>query len=324
MVYYFSSQVIARIHLLQIRFVKRLIIIGICVVGGYAFAKAQSSPPELGRFEYTILPDMGDVQMERYQLNGMIGKKTKNGFLGFGISYAHIDFVFKGLSTPFDFNSYREMQVIQPRVMYRHLLKNNWSLQASVQPTLSSNFSGSLSSEDLQFNIMLNASKSWGEAGRQSQLSFGVLYGVVLGEPGFLPLVQYTKQVNEHLSYAIGIPRTGVFYTFDKNTLGLQLAPNGLYSNNSEYVSIPELGSIRDTKLQLNGIGVVLEHNYRLDDLFSTSIKAGYVVGEELSIRDVDGNKIYTFDTSPTPTISMGIKMNINKRRNTKNKHENE
>lgn len=274
-------------------------------------------PLELGRFEYSILPDLGDTDLRRYSLNVTGGKQIKSGSIGLGLAYSLNDFTFFNASRTFDKSLYGEIHTISTNIFYKHNVNSSWSLNISVAPTLSSNFKNGLNNEDFVFNTSVTASKRWETDSGFSVLSFGILYGTILGEPQFLPAVSFRKIVNEKWGYHLGIPLTGVHYTIDERHSFLARASfSGLYGNNSENTTFMGIGDFTNTKLSYRGVDLGLEHNYRIQPNLTTVIRIGYVLADRLEVLDEDNNLLYDFEPNNSVYLTMGLKFNLNKKMN--------
>ncbi len=275
----------------------------------------QNPNMEIGGFEYSIIPDLGDTSVEKYTLNLNLGKRfKKRGTFGVGVSYNYYDFMFNNASLDFDAHSYENIHTIRARFFFKYFINTTWSANVMFAPIVSSNFEGGLSHEDVIISSAVTLSKSWSNEKTSSLFTFGIGYGIALGEPQLIPIVSFRKKVNETWSYFLGIPRTKLNYHFDqRHTLSTEASLNGLFSNISSSINFQELGSFTDTKLQYNSLDTSLNYVYQIQPNWTTVVKIGYSPWNQLKILDNENNEIYDFEPDSSLFISIGLKFNLNK-----------
>lgn len=277
----------------------------------------QSPSMEIAGFEYSIIPSVGETSIEKYTARLNFGKKFTKGMLGFGVSYDNYNFLYNNASIGIDAEPYKDMHSVKARLFYKHFINDSWSANIMFSPGLSSNFEGSLSSEDLQINSAATVSKSWKNDNKSSLLTFGVGYGTAFGEPRIIPVVSFRKTINAKWSYGLGVPRTHVNYQLNsRHKFSAAASFSGFFGNASSTVDFMDIGSLNDTKLQYNALNTSIEHNFKIMPNWTTVIRLGYSPWNELKVLDNENNKIYDFEADSSISITMGLKFNLNKMRN--------
>ncbi|WP_282079322.1 DUF6268 family outer membrane beta-barrel protein [Aquimarina algiphila] len=275
---------------------------------------AQNPDMEVAGFEYTVIPGLGEVGIEKYTANLNFGKKFNKSVLGFGASYDSYNFMFNNAAIDFDTQSYETIHTIKTRLFYRYSINNSWFATVLFSPSLSSNLEGSLSSEDLIMSSAATVSKSWDNETKSSVLTFGISFGTAFGKPQFIPVISYQKMINTQWSYNLGIPRTKLNYSFDlRHKVSISASFKGLFGNISSTMNFKDLGNLTDTKLQYNALDTSVEYNYRIQPNWTTVIRIGYSPWNQLKILDKENKEIYDFEIDNTVFISMGLKFNLNK-----------
>ncbi|NAS11944.1 DUF6268 family outer membrane beta-barrel protein [Poritiphilus flavus] len=288
----------------------------------HSILTAQFFPPgELGRFEYSVIPDMKDLDLKAYSITLRGGKRFKNTFVGLGLNYSKYDISFFNTPLSSDFSSYEQTHNLNFNISVRKVLKNSWALNLIASPTLSSNFAEGIGSEDFLFNSFLLASKSWKPKKGTTTFSFGLAYWTFLGEPALIPALSFTRKFNSSWSFSLGIPRTGLDYQLnERHGLSARASFRGFYANNSDSVSFEGLGFLENTKLRYNTLDLGLEHRYKIQPNFTTITRIGYLPNNRLEIMDDDHNLIYDFEAGSALYFTMGLTFNLNFNTNDKTK----
>ncbi len=279
---------------------------------------------ELGKIEYSIFPSLSDIQLERQGLTINLGKKLHSSVLGFGLNYNKYDLTLKDTYENNLFNSFRDFHSINFRLFYSKPIKNNWTMHVAFSPTLSSNFERNLSMEDLIFASFASFEKTWINDDFKSNLRLGIGYGTLFGAPTILPLISYSKQINNHLGYSIGLPVTGIFYQINKqNSLNLTLKPEGFFVNNSGKIAIEGTNYSANTKLQFNALNMSLGYRLKLGDNWISHFNIGYLPINNMEVLNENNNTIYDFDSNESIAINVGLSFNIKRNNNENNQQKN-
>ncbi|MEW7291304.1 DUF6268 family outer membrane beta-barrel protein [Aquimarina sp. 2304DJ70-9] len=287
----------------------------VLVIGAANVLWSQNPSKEIVGFEYGLMPNVGETSVEKYTVNFNFDKRlNESQTIGFGVSYNAYDFMFNTASIGLDASAYENIHDIRLRIHYKYAITASWSANLMFSPTISSSLSESLSEEDLILSSMATLSKSWGDKNKQASLAFGVGYGPYFGKPQVIPVILFRKKINARWSYILGVPRAMISYhRDDRHKVSAEANINGFFGNVSSGVDFPELGSLQNTKLQYNSLDMALKYKYRIQPNWTTVIKMGYSLWNQLKILDNGNNEIYDFGASSSPFISMGLKYNLNK-----------
>jgi hypothetical protein len=279
-------------------------------------SKAQNMP-SLFSFEYTLAPE-GDDEVEFYRtsINANIPIKLNKGKLINAVGFDYFQLNHNGVN--FSTTDFNEIYGINYRLLYMRPLSKSWSLQVSGGASIVSNLASSIQSEDFLFNGGLSFQKRGGSPEKPYQFTIGVGYLPVFGEPRILPIINYTKKLNEKYTISLGFPRMFVAYNMsEKSILKAATWFNGFYANLSEDVVIP--GTRKAQKSLFVAAGVGLEYTYRMDEHWAIAVKGGYSLLNEYELLDEDNNTLYDFEAAAKPYFSTGITFNLksnNKKRN--------
>ncbi|WP_157716322.1 DUF6268 family outer membrane beta-barrel protein [Roseivirga echinicomitans] len=118
----------------------------------------------------------------------------------------------------------QNLHLIGYRLTAIHQLANDWSLLASLNPTLASTFNTALEGEDFLFNGILQFTKKKSE---YFSYGGGIAYLSTFGEPAFIPTLQLTLKSNNS-KFQVFLPRQITYSRFyGRITAGVQLSASG-------------------------------------------------------------------------------------------------
>jgi hypothetical protein len=287
---------------------KKLILLALFV--GY-ISNAQLEAGSIG-IDYTLAPLSEDgVDFSKASAKLRLPTQLKKGLLlnSFGVDYYKLNY-----SNSFDIqtNELEKLYAINYSIGYVRPLTAKWILMGQVGTSLSSNLTRSISSDDFIFRGGINAIKRGGTLENPSRLTFGLNYTTITGEPRILPMISFTKKVNDKFSYGIGFPNTHAKYNFnEKHSLKSLIWINGFYSNLGNPILVD--ADIEAEKASYRAVSFGLEYNYLLNSNISLILKGGYSVSNEYHLLDTNNNEVYDFDTTPEPYFSVGLKYKLNK-----------
>lgn len=272
----------------------------------------QLAPSEIAGFDYKVLPSVNTVEIAEYTLTLNQGYELGNHDLGFQLSYLGRTFSF------FDFDNFRDLEEIEEshqfalNVRYTFKFDKNWAINATVAPTVSSNFGQSLTSRDFIVNVDAYISRYWANENFRSSINFGLAYGTYLGEPQLLPLVYYFLSEENKWMLTLGFPKTKFSKIFNERHMVSSFAyVSGTFTNISSALFFEGLGDLTNTKLVYNNFDFGIEYLYRIQPNLTVSIRSGYAVADNLRIIDSDDNMLYDFDPNGSVYLSMGLKLNL-------------
>ena len=291
---------------------KILLILFLIIISAEGFSQFNR---ELLSLNYSYAP-MGndDYDFSKIEMNISMPFKLKNGFLrnSINLNYYNMNFRY-GL----DFNTkdLEKVYGINYDLMYTYHLSSTWSVALRGGISLTSNFTNRVNGEDIQFTGGVVTEKNGGTLDKPFKFIFGLGYATITGEPRIIPLVSYSKKVNDKFSYEIGFPRTYASYNInERSTLKSMLWMNGFYSNLSDPIDIRNVYNAE--KSSFSAISLGLDYSYRMDENWVIVLKGGYSFNSKYDLLDNDNNMVYSFDSSSRPYISTGIKFNLKRKFN--------
>ena len=263
-------------------------------------------------FGYSLAP-IGNDEIDFYKTDFKISLpvKFRKGLLvhDFSVGFYELNY---GKDYSFSTNNVSKFNDLCYGLKYMYPLGDTWKLNAQVEVSLVSNSIRSISNKDLFVGGEISVTKRLGAENTTESVTLGVNYTTITGEPRFLPTINYTKQVNDKLSYGIGFPKTYAEYKWNHlSTFKSLLLINGGYFNLNAPVSIN--ADINANKASFSSTSLMLEYNYKMDDNWVVLFKGGYSLANKYILLDSDNNKVFDFNTTPKPVFSTGIKFNLKK-----------
>ncbi len=273
------------------------------------------------RINYGVAPDLGSAEVTNYGLNIAFPKRIGKGVVILGVGYQYFDFTFNESTNVVELSGYQHMHTVRSNVSYLRPLENSWGIMISVGTSLMSNFGDGISAEDFVFNAILGLTKKWGDSTRNSNLLVGAFYGTQFGEPTVFPALSFNQKLNEHWSYSLGIPVTGLTYTINtKHRLAVLASPQGIFGNNSNTVAVDGNRTLTDTKLQFNGINTRLTYRYLFTKNLAFVGEVGYVPNPTLKILDDENEEIFDFNPESGAYVNVGLRFVIQRKPNDESK----
>ncbi len=272
----------------------------------------QLAPSEIAGFDYKVLPSVNTIEVAEYTLALNQEYEMANHALGLHLSYLGRTFSF------FDVDNFRDLEEVEEshqfalNLGYTFRFNANWALNATVVPTISSNFGQSLTSRDFIVNFDGYISRYWTKENFNSSINFGLAYGTYLGEPQLLPLVYYFLSKENKWTLTLGFPKTKFSKIFNERHIVSSFAyVSGTFTNISSALFFEGLGDLTNTKLVYNNFDFGFEYLYRIQPNLTASIRSGYAVAGNLRIVDSDDDLLYDFDPNGSVYMSMGLKLNL-------------
>ncbi|WP_179334536.1 hypothetical protein [Winogradskyella costae] len=264
--------------------------------------------------EYNSYSDLNAVQLDAKSMiidfTTVLDKPT----VGFGMSYTNHSLDFDEYDWSHDYSAFEELHTVELFARYNKALRNNWNVNITVAPYLSSTFNESVSTDDFILSYATSFTKTWDNDGLKSTLKLGAGYGSLFGKPNFYPLISYSNNVNEKLRYEIGIPLTGVFFKLnEQSSFDLRAEPESIYANNASSFSLVNNTVVYNSELEFKALKLGVGYQFRFDDNWSTHFNMGYLLASELTLSEND-HTIYDFDSKESLSLNIGISFNINKK----------
>lgn len=286
----------------------RTILLIIFIVTNYI---SFSQIKDIGGIDYTAIASRhSDTDFSRIRawINFPVKLKKESHVLVSGINYAniHLDF---NKEFDFDTDPLRTIHSLEYTLGYTFLMKNKqWRFTAQLSPTLSSNLRDKVKFDDLLWSggVLFIRTR---HNPKKSRLTLGLIYSQRIGIPAPIPFATYFKEINDHLTYTIGVPISKMKYFFNKKTsLEGFITFDGYYANlsnpitvntkNAEYISMSAI---------ITGLGFDKRYGKRLH----VYIKSGYTLRNSLRLVENKNDKVLDFNMAKTFTFRGGFKFNF-------------
>lgn len=292
------------------------------LIGFQSFGQAMLMPGNTEEFNpvsinYSFIPDLGGTEVTNYGVNLNFGIPLKKGLVGLSMGYQRLDFDFGESTNLVNLSSYETMQVIKSSASYIIPLKDSLNFIISAGASLMSNFGDGLSSEDFLFNAIVGGLKRWGNYEKNSTLLIGALYGTQFGQPTLLPAISFNQKINEHWSYSLGLPVTGVNYRINNgHRFSLLASPQGIFGNNSNEERVEGNRTITNTKLQFNGINTRITYQFKFTKYLAFFTEGGFIPTSVLKILDDANNEIIDLNPGSGTYINVGLRLVVKRPNN--------
>lgn len=231
------------------------------------------------------------TEKEKLTLNGMV---QNTGF----------DFVDKDV--PFETDQIESFNSFSLGFAYRRSLGNTWGLYVMGESQVASNFDeNEVETDDIFFNAMVTFDKYNEE--NNTLWTFGAAYDIKYGLYYPIPVIAYTKRINETWAYKLGVPDARVKYTLGENHNFEGFATlTGFTGNINDDIDIYKedyTGTLRQTNVVL-GLG----YNVGFWNHFKATVKGGYTAYNRMQVQNYDHDEIYDFEMPNSFYLNVGLK----------------
>lgn len=277
-----------------------------CLILSYGIKANCQFKESLISFNYLMNTANMDKNRSSSDIDFAINVPLKLGKIHFlnTLNYSIYNFDFK--KTFYDYQAIENIYNISYGLSLLYPIYNDWKLKTNATLALSSNFKGSVNSDDL----FLTGGITFEKQLINSIFEFGLGYYTFLGKPKILPTISYSSKINEMLTFKLGFPISNINYQFnDKSSITSELAFKGNYSNLSNLVVLDTYKSAN--KVEFNNTNLKIGYNYNMDSNWTISINAGGYLNSDYSLNNTNTNNEEGFDLFKSPFISTGVKFNI-------------
>ncbi|AXG73310.1 hypothetical protein DVK85_03320 [Flavobacterium arcticum] len=267
------------------------------------------------KYNYNAFYDGNNTALVNHNATLNYKQKLSNSRITYTGTFNAYNFEYTGTNMPFTTVGIENINSLELDIMYSQNISNNWSATAAIAPTVVADFGNILTSKDVYLGFFAGA--NYITSDKKSSLNFGVGYKGYFGKYRLLPIINFSKKVNEKLSYTLGIPATSLTYNINqKHRIKSEIAVDGFYSkirgDNYFYTS----GGGQDTEFKINALQMVMvtggiEYNYISSESWIASFKVGHNIYSSLdAIDDQDNEHEISFNNDIN--ISVGFIYNIN------------
>ncbi len=223
--------------------------------------------------------------------------------------YQTTHFKFVDEDVPFETEQIDNYQTMTLGLLYNRILNDSWGFTFKLAPQLSSNYD---ENEFESNDIFINGSVIFDKLNveKQTMWTFGVEYDAQYGLNFPIPVIAYTKRLNDKWAYKVGFPDSRAKWTFsDNHNFEAFTTLKGLVGNINDDVEIYKVdytGTLNSTYF-IGGLG----YNLRFLKNFLLESKVGFSAVNNLKVQSYDNDEIYDFDMKNSLYLNFGLKYNL-------------
>ena len=268
---------------------------------------------DLARLEYSFIPQSkSEDQYTRLRalLNYPIELKN-DSYLIVGAEYNRILLNLED-SYPFETSSLNKIHVIDLNLGYTFKWNENWRFGVKFNPRIASTLSKALNSDDYFMNggvFVLNDRTKDESLKRPYRLILGLTYNATTGIPFPLPFVSYFREVNEQWSFNLGVPKSNIKYTFNKeNNLQAFVGLDGYLAHLQEPTTINgENVDHISLSVAIGGLG----YEYCFTKHLVAYMYTGYTFRLNNVLRNKNRDEVFKLDDVNAFYLRTGLKFKI-------------
>lgn len=267
---------------------------------------------DIGGVDFTTaFNKKGAPDFSRYRawFNYPIKLKKNDAYIVNGLRYSNIKLDFdKDYS--FETTDLEEFHLLEYTLGYTYQMNEKWRLLAQISPLISSNLADKITRHDLTWSGgVLFMRKT--EEPKETTLRLGLMYSQRAGIPFPLPIIAYSRKVNEHVKYTAGVPVSKIKYYFNKkHSTEAFVRLDGYYANLSEDILVGDNQVAENISMSavVAGIGFDKYVGKRLNFF----VKGGYTLRNSSRLVRNTNDRVFTFvDTPNAIMLRGGLKINF-------------
>jgi len=202
-------------------------------------------------------------------------------------------------------NTIENLKTFKYSLGYSHLINNKWSIKTRISPTISSNFESELTIDD----FFINGSLIFNRLNKNNHIRIGIVYNTSFGTKKAIPILSYSRNLNNSVSYTLGMPITKIEYFINKtNSANLYLKPKGFYSNISDNL-IFDVNKNGD-KIKYQSMLSGFKYSHDVDEFWNLSFDIGYQFSSKYELLN-NNKSVYKFKTNDSFFIGFNLKLDL-------------
>lgn len=294
-----------------LRFTKCYTVLAIFAVCCIHSVEAQLT--DLVRLEYSFIPS--SKSEDRYtRLRGILNYPIKikdKDYLVVGAEYNRIILSLEE-DYPFNTSEINRLHIIDLSLGYTFKCKNDWRLGLNINPRIASTLTHNLTSDDLFLNGGIFAIKDRTDATdikRPYRLVLGLTYNTTAGLPIPLPFVSYFRQINEHWSFNLGVPKSNLKYAFNTHSFLQTFASLDGYFANIQRPMLINDREVNNISLSVAIGGLGYEYCFTKNIIAYTYV--GYTFRLNNVLRNNDRDEVFRLNDLNAFYLRTGLKFKI-------------
>ncbi|CAM1348227.1 DUF6268 family outer membrane beta-barrel protein [Tenacibaculum halocynthiae] len=227
-----------------------------------------------------------------------------------GMDYHSISF---GQNKPSFLSNKEHYYNVNYSLLAKYRISRNWSINTLIMPHLVGDFNQKIKTDDFKINGILFAEKRFNTKNKNTYfiLSFGVGYLTLSGENTVNPVVNIMGNINNKISFAVGLPNTYVKYNFNKKHSLKVLGDLNDFTARINTKTIVKKSDSQNIKRSVcTTVSVGAEYNYWLSRSIGIMLRGTYSVFEKYEFQNIDDSVLFDFSSPSKAYLSVGIKIN--------------
>ncbi|KJD34967.1 hypothetical protein PW52_12755 [Tamlana sedimentorum] len=187
-------------------------------------ASANAQLTDLFRLEYSFIPK-SKSQDQYTRLRALFNYPIQikdSDYLVFGAEYNRVILNLEE-TYPFETSGLNTIHIIDFNLGYTFKWNKKWRIGFKVNPRVASTLTRSITKDDIFINggvYFVTDRMDDTSLKHPYRLVLGLTYNATTGLPFPLPFISYTRKINEHWEYNLGVPKSSLKYNInDKHVL---------------------------------------------------------------------------------------------------------
>lgn len=252
----------------------------------------------------STLNNSNSVGLKNASININLPLKLKKGVLINSLLFSRYNLDYNSDETV-NTTTIESFKTLKYTLGYFIKINDLWSFKTNISPTISSNFESGITMDD----VFINGSLAFIKSSRKSSLHIGLVYNNNFGTNKPIPIISYSRKVNNTVSYKLGMPITKIEYIINStNKANLYLKPKGFYSNISDNLIINT--TEKAEKVKYKSIQTGVNYSHAIDGFWKLSLDAGYQLSSKYELLN-NNESVYEFKTKNSFFVGLNLKFDL-------------
>ncbi|MDP3359032.1 MAG: DUF6268 family outer membrane beta-barrel protein [Lutibacter sp.] len=252
----------------------------------------------------STLNNSNSVGLRNATININLPLKLKSGMLTNSMSFSkyYLDYNTDETMNTATIESFKTLKYT---LGYFTKINDTWGFKTNISPTISSNFESGITMDD----VFLNGSLAFIRSSKKGSLHLGLVYNTGFGTDKPMPIISYSKKVNNVFSYMLGMPITKIEFVINPtNSANFYLKPKGFYSNISNNLIVNTTDKAEMVKYKSIQTGINYSHT--IDEFWKLSLDAGYQFSTKYELLN-NKESVYEFNTKNSFYAGLNLKFDL-------------
>jgi hypothetical protein len=252
----------------------------------------------------STLNNSNSVGLKNATININLPLKLKKGMLTNSMLFSryYIDY---NTDETMNTATIESFKILKYTLGYFTKINDTWGFKTNISPTISSNFESGITMDD----VFLNGSLVFIKSSKKGSIHLGLVYNTGFGTNKPIPIISYSRKVNNVFSYMLGMPITKIEYNINSaNKANFYLKPKGFYSNISDNLIINT--DEKAEKVKYKSIQTGVNYSHAIDDFWKLSLDAGYQFSSKYELLN-NNESVYEFKTKNSFFVGLNLKYDL-------------